>query len=463
MKPRPFPLFAPADVPTTTGGAATAPAPAATKIKDYKSPDPGALAASIMADQPPPKADPPAPATTPEPKQPAAAPKVTEREIEIPENPDEPDEFSGFEKISLKSKKDEAPSGEETATHEEPRPTEEAIPEGPRGLRENLRTANTELRLARERIAELESNGDTRVKDLEEQVRRGHDSRVVRDPVSHPDVQAIIRPFDEKLIGYMRELNIDGQDHTAAHGIVTSKIGEFSQIASGPDSPEYMAALRKIRAEIGEQFPKDVASKLVKLVDEGSRVAGIVGSKVRDIVDNSNTYEFHESSKAYDKHAREWSDYEKGWVNPSEDAIENDPYSPAVFMHKAAKEDPEVAKQISAVKKQVKATLMALPPVDPRALEGKTADQVAAYYETRQKNHSNRLKALYSKIGDYVAFHQLGPDLLQAQEERKAALGDVRATTPVPSGSGALPASGAKEPVTVKGYTPPALPKDLGH
>lgn len=429
------------------GAAAPAAAPnAATKVAEYE-PPPLDLDAVLNGTEPQP---PPVAA-------PAAAPKPVESAPPASGEPKEDDDPFAFIEEEPKPPEKKA----EPVAEEEPEPSaddREKRANENRGLRDQLAAANA-------RLKELESgraNQETeeRIRKLTEEKTAIEERLHRQDPLAHPDVVALRQEMQAKYAQTARQMAINGDNPDFLQGFLQTALPELIQTGD-PSGQPYLKKLTEIRDDLKERGVRpESISQVLGLLDAGVENTIKTHAKVNDIKTNWMTYEAKRAREHHEAIAKDWAGVKSGWIKPTPDQLENDPYNPVVFLARAAEGNEKLAKEFEQTSKALVTTFMPLAPIMPEDLEGMDQNQVAEYLERREKSHQSRMEGFRKQVGNMAAFYRMGPGLLRKVKELEDQLAEFKAGTFVPGSEGRTGPTGGddKKPTNIKEYDPGPIP-----
>lgn len=228
---------------------------------------------------------------------------------------------------------------------------------------------------------------------LEKSLEEARTKLSFKDPSQHPEVQALVKPWDDELNAKSQEIAINGGDGVKLKIHAEKWVRQLRDLGD-PSSEGFDQRRDEFVAEISDAYPDD-HKEIITMLSKGSSTLSEAESLMEKIRVNGSEYEATEALKAFDRLRKGYSDIEKSFFNPSDDLRESDPFHSRVILADIIAGDEAAKERSERVKKFVRQAVLPLPPVGNEELRGMDDESATNYLHERmvqKQGVENKLK-----------------------------------------------------------------------
>lgn len=376
---------------------------------------------------PAPPADPVPPAEPAPPASPTAEPK--------PDDDPSPSDPKAFTPASPDDDHDDDPD-------DDPEPEPEVDPKPNAGLREQLTTANSTIKELEEgnvaavtRIKELEENLAAREKMIEEKEKKEKDLSLQvghKDPVNHPDVVAITKPWDTELRAFASDM-LEAKDGSKLISNAGQLVSEYRKIGE-LGSEGYEKRREDFNAAIDDNFGQDNRREIIALVRKGHEAITRAEAKIAEISENADSYYYTQTKEKYDGILDQHQQIESSYFKPSPELRETDPYHPTVILSEMSEQSEALRDRLGSITKFLRGALLPMAPLNPKELESMDQEAAGRFLQKANADHSASVSKLHRMAGPALGAMVVLPTIWKQNQKLRQEVEALRGEKPAPSG-----------------------------
>lgn len=282
----------------------------------------------------------------------------------------------------------------------EPTPAPEDKKQKSNNLRDSLVIAN-------ERVKAYEQDNDIlqkKVEELEEAQAQSRRANTQVDPSTHPDVRALITPWNDEMESMSKQMTLTGSDGAKLKQHAQQLVERYRDLGD-PETEGFADRRDELINTIEENFPND-KKEVVGIIAKGAQTLSKVQGKIAEIQENGEVVRSEAEFEQFKEVKANYAAIEETFFNPSDDLKEAEPYSPKVVLARHIDSSPEVAQRADSVKTFLRKALLPLPPIKASDVEGMSPQEKSNYAQNRLKNDQAVKHQFHAMVGD--AFLALG-------------------------------------------------------
>lgn len=274
-----------------------------------------------------------------------------------------------------------------------------------------------------------------------------------KDPSTHPDVQRLIKPWDDDLNALAKEMSISGSDGAKLKADASALVQQFQQLGE-VGSEGYEDRKEALVGEIDISFPDD-KREVIRMLNKGANVMDEATSLMESIATDGGEYEKGQALEVYEAMSKDYSELEKGYFNPTEEMRTSSPYSATVIHSDYISKSDKLSSHAEQTKNFVRGAFLPLLPLSRNETRGMTDAEVAAYNQERTAQHRKDQGKIRDIAAPALFSHALLPIVQKQLDEALLQLKTVRDANPKPKGGDITPEASDDEKTNIKEFNPP--------
>ena len=325
------------------------------------------------------------------------------------------------------------------------------------GIRSQIEEANKRAKAATEHAESLKLANENLLKEVE-QARSGlteaHKKLTFQDPSKHPDVQKLVKPWDDDLNALAKEMSLSGSDGARLKADASMLVQQFQQLGES-GSQGYDERKEELMDQIETAFPDD-RREVIRILNRGASIMDNAEALMQSISQNGSEYEQGQALEIYEAMNKDYSELEKGFFNPTEEMKTSSPYLPVVIHSDYIQSDESLRERSLQTKNYIRRAFLPLPPLSRNETRGMSDQEVATYNQERTAKH----RADQLKIRDMAApaffSHALLPLVQNQLDKALLQLKEIRDANPKPKSEDEVGGGGGEEEkvTNIKNFDP---------
>jgi len=324
------------------------------------------------------------------------------------------------------------------------------------GIRSQIEEANKRAKTATQQVESIQLANENLQKELE-QLKSGYNEAqkklTFKDPSQHPDVKALVKPWDDELNALAKEMSLSGSDGARLKADASMLVQQFQKLGE-VGSQGYDERKQDLMDYIDDSFPDD-RREVIRILNRGAVVMDDAEGLMQSITENGSAYEQGQALEIYEAMSKDYTELEKGFFNPTEEMRTSSPYLPSVIHADYITSNDGIRDHSVQTKNFVRRAFLPLPPLSRNETRGMSDQEVAKYNQERTAKH----RADQLKIRDMAApafmSHALLPIVQNQLDKALFQLKEIRDANPKPKAESDLGGGDKEEQVTnIKDFDP---------
>lgn len=267
-----------------------------------------------------------------------------------------------------------------------------------------------------------------------DRLRKEHEALTVKasqtNPMAHPEIQKITKPWNEKVPQLATQLRESGMKAKDLDAFLGRAVGEYMS-AGDPESDEFYAKMEQIRdavegytASIRRESDKISAQeKIMGMIRDGAGIGRNVQTALQEMQQNAPVFHYKEQRAIYETEEREYANFEREFFNPSEDVRHGDPLNQKVLLRAMIDGSDEVKKAAQNAVLFSKIVALPLKPLNPSELANMSPEQAEqlqiATVNRHQEAKRRAVKLMPEALVAYAVFPALWKELETLRKQVK--------------------------------------------